>query len=782
MTIAWTVGGGETLSLHSAVRESDRAGVGRMPAHASIGGQGFAQTMVPGVSHALRRPVRAGSRIRPMSDPRHPDTPQPIAGRPLRLSTRLALGVGALVVLMAAVVTMATHQLRILAHHSEQIVQSDLRRMLWVQEVDQHIQGHGAAMARLLTAPRSERERIYPLIDAEYAALERLVATLATHPSTAGGDALLDALVSRRDDYRDIFIEVVTEIEAGGLSEAKALFNDKGERAMASMLAASQALLKFEQRSLEQRQEAMHARIARSKWLLGGLALAAFILAIVLSWRTTVSVARPLARLEALAGRIAKGEYTERIAVPRRDELGNVAHAMNSMAQAVAARETELAQVAFQDGLTGLPNRAMLARLASERQWRDVTVFLMEVARMRVVNQVLGFATGDALVRLVAQRLRDAIAALGIGSQAPVLARLPGGAFAMVVQGVTRADAERLRAHLVGVAGIPMNCDGHSVDVQIVCGMADGPAWTPERGVVIDSLLQRAELALGEARRSKIDWAWHVPANDAERERQLGLLSQLRRAALAGELEMWLQPKRCLRTQRTTGMEALVRWRHPERGYVSPADFIPFAEQTGAIGVVTGVMLEAALARLASWSRTHPALSIAVNVSALDLRDEAFPRRIVESAARLKAPLGNLRLEITESMVMDDPQRMLGVLRELREIGVRLSIDDFGTGYSSLAYLQRLPVDELKIDRGFVAQADRDAAAGALLSTIVDLGHRLQMTVTAEGIERAEEWALLARLGCDFGQGYLFSKPLSPEAATRYVAALATDPTFALAD
>jgi EAL domain-containing protein (putative c-di-GMP-specific phosphodiesterase class I) len=295
-------------------------------------------------------------------------------------------------------------------------------------------------------------------------------------------------------------------------------------------------------------------------------------------------------------------------------------------------------------------------------------------------------------------------------------------------------------------------------------------------GQPMDMLLRHAELAVGEAKRRRRNWAWHEPVDEAARARQLGLLSSLRSAAAGGELELWLQPKQCLRTGRTLGMEGLVRWHHPLRGTVSPAEFIPFAERTGHIGVVTQAMIEAALVRLASWRAEAPQLSIAVNVSALDIRDPSFGERIEQLARRHRAPLDRLRLEITESSVMEDTERVLPVLRSLRDLGVQLSIDDFGTGYSSLAYLHRLPVSELKIDRTFVAGADHRPGARALLRTIVELGRSLDLCVTAEGVERAEELALLVELGCDVAQGYLIARPLDPGAATRYVAALAEAP------
>lgn len=709
--------------------------------------------------------------------------------RSSRLSVRLALGFGALVALMVAVVALAVLQFRDLAQHGEQMMRHDLRRMLQVQEIDQHVQGHGSAMARLLTSPRTEREGIYPVVDAEYAAVDRLVGDLAGQAVDAATVASLAEVALRRNQYQDVFIEIVTEIEAGDLPRASVMFNGAGQAAMRSLLSASKALLSHEQASLARRQQEVQAQILRAEWLLGGMALAAVALSVWLAWRTTVSVARPLAMVEAAAGRIASGDYAARIELDSRDELGRVAQAMNTMAGAVAAREAEIEGVAYVDRLTGLPNRAMLRRWAHEQNWNRITVVLMDVARLRTVNEVLGYETGDALLVQVADRLRTALFGLEKPDFAPVLARLPGGVFAVVTDGLGRPEVEALRSQLDASVTAAMACDGHAVDVNLVYGLADAASHgASEAGAeagdvgsmaTMDRVLQRAELAVGEAKRQKLGWAWHVPGDDAARSRQLSLLSHLRHAASIGELEMWLQPKQCLRSGRTVGMEGLVRWRHPERGYVSPAEFIPFAERTGHIGVVTTAMLEAALKTLAGWSRSHPDLSIAVNVSALDVRDAGFPGRVAEQARRLRAPLDKLRMEVTESTVMEDPERVLAVLHELRELGVHLSIDDFGTGYSSLAYLQRLPVSELKIDRSFVAGADRKPEARALLKTIIELGHSLKMCVTAEGIERAEEAALLAELGCDVAQGYLISKPLAPDAAARYVQALSLSPQVA---
>ena len=699
--------------------------------------------------------------------------------RASRLWVRLALGFGTLVALMLVVVALAIVQFRALAQQAERLTQRDLQRMLLVQEIHQHAQGHGNAMARLLSASREERETIYPVLDAEYAAIERLLEQLATRLADADSSHLLDAVAQRGRAYREVFALVGEAIESDEAAQARAQFGDAGRRALKALTDAADKLLAHEQQALRDRQARTQAEMRRSEWLLAALAGVALLMSALFLWRTTTSVARPLGRVEAAAHRIAEGNYDTTVEVRSHDELGRVAMAINAMSAAVAAREAQIERLAFSDPLTGMHNRTKLRQLFHGESTGSLAVILMDVARLRMVNEVLGFDTGDALLARVAERLQQLTAAHEGPAAQPasahslVLARLAGGVFAVLWAGQERAAVERLRERIDAALATPVLIDGHEVDVQLVYGLAqrDTGAGTGG-GIDFDDLLRSAEAALGQAKQNKVLWTWHVPVDHSVRARQLSLLSDLNAAVAAGELEMWLQPKQCLRNGRMLGMEALVRWRHAVRGYVSPAEFIPFIERAGHIGVVTQAMVGAALARLASWRQKHPDLSIAVNVSALDIQDMGFVHKVQQLAQRHGAPLERLRLEITESSVMDDADRVLPVLHALRGIGVQLSIDDFGTGYSSLAYLQRLPVDELKIDRSFVANADRSGEAQSLLRTIIELGHSLKMCVTAEGIERPEERALLAQLGCDMAQGYLISRPLDPQGAERFVAGL----------
>ena len=303
-----------------------------------------------------------------------------------RLWVRLALSFGALGVVMVAVVVLAITQFRALARHSEQMMQRDLQRMLQVQEIDLHVQGHGSVVARLLTSPRSDRESIYPMADAEYAAIERVMGDLSAQADDVQGAMRLQEVIARRDEYRDAFIDIATEIEVGDLAAASAMFNGAGQVAMKALMRASKNLLLHEQQRLDARQRDVRFQIEQSEWLLVALAVMAVALSGVLAWRTTLSVARPLERVEQATVRIAQGDYTARIEVRSGDELGRVAEAMNTLALAVSAREAEIENVAYTDRLTGLPNRTLIRRLAREEPGAQAAVLLMDVARLRTVN------------------------------------------------------------------------------------------------------------------------------------------------------------------------------------------------------------------------------------------------------------------------------------------------------------------------------------------------------------------------------------------------------------
>jgi diguanylate cyclase (GGDEF)-like protein len=425
--------------------------------------------------------------------------------------------------------------------------------------------------------------------------------------------------------------------------------------------------------------------------------------------------------------------------------------------------------------LTGLPNRAALLNPLQATTTLHDTLLLIDLARLKIINETLGYPTGDTLIKELASRTRgvvEAAAQSGLIGAAPMLVRLSGGTFAIALRAPQHSAVETLYQLLQRAFGATtVQCGEHNVDLGVRCGIAGAAGSAPPEPV--KTLMRNAEVALHSAKRVAAGYAWYSEAQEAARLGHLSLVSDLQQAVANSQLQMWLQPKFSLASGRAVGAEALVRWQHPTRGFVSPAEFVPFAEQTGYITLVTQWMLREALRTLQVWQPTHPELTIAVNVSTRDLQDVGFAKRVERMLGAKGVDPGRLRLEITESGLMEDAQKSVELLSALRAIGVALSIDDFGTGYSSLAYLQKLPVSELKIDRSFIDRIDASPGTQKLVKAMIEMGHGLDLMVTAEGVETEAERATIALLGCDVMQGYLGSRPLHGDKLQAWFEALA---------
>jgi EAL domain-containing protein (putative c-di-GMP-specific phosphodiesterase class I) len=301
-----------------------------------------------------------------------------------------------------------------------------------------------------------------------------------------------------------------------------------------------------------------------------------------------------------------------------------------------------------------------------------------------------------------------------------------------------------------------MRLEEHTIDMGAGIGMA---CW-PEHAADADVLLSRAEIAMYAAKRSSNGPLMYTASIDAASAQTLSLLTELRQAVDGGQLRLFLQPKLKLDTGRVGGAEALVRWQHPSRGLVPPMEFIPFAEQTGFIRTLTMWVFEEAARHWIALQAEGLALTLSINLSTRDLLDPDLPSKFDALLVKHRVPAEAFCLEITESAIMDDPQRALATLNRLSGLGFKLSIDDFGTGYSSLAYLKRLPVDELKIDKSFVLSMETDPDDAKIVRSTVDLAHNMGLTVVAEGVENAKVWDLLRELECDEAQGFHMGKPM----------------------
>ena len=682
---------------------------------------------------------------------------------PRRIAWRLTLGFGSLVLLILVVLGQTGYQMRVVSEITRNFATGDMQRLLRVQNLSIQTEGAGSALVRLVHAPRNDRVKEYANVDARNRAIDGVIESLRTELQDPVQQATLQRLMECRSVYRNAFIDTVDQIEAEDLAAAARLLNDKVNPALNDMLRESNELLQRERLHVETQLNDAQALFEQAAWWLGGLSVLITALAGALAWQTTRSVVRPLGVLENGARTLAQGQYSKHLEPTGTREVDRVGRALNAMADAVAQREQEIVRVAFEDGLTGLPNRTALLHPPKPPELPFNTLLLLDLSRLKVVNETLGYTTGDTLIKELALRCKTVLAQAGQAGGIHAhyaLARLSGGTFAAAFHASSRVAADQIYQQLQEANEVPVVCSGHSVDMSVRCGCADAAGGA--QGVEV--LLRNAEVALHAAKRDAHPVAWYNEAQEAARLDHLGLLSDLRTAVATDQLQMWLQPKLALSTGKPVGAEALVRWVHPQRGFVSPAAFIPFAEQTGYITMLTDWMLDQALTTLQRWASTYPDLSIAVNLSTRDLQDPAFVARVAAKVTARGVNPQRLRLEVTESGVMQDAAQSLALLHALRAVGMPLSIDDFGTGYSSLAYLQKMPVSELKIDRSFVDGINAAPASQRLVKAMIEMGHGLDLIVTAEGVETAEERDMLISLGCDVMQGYFGSKPLHGEA------------------
>jgi diguanylate cyclase (GGDEF)-like protein len=426
---------------------------------------------------------------------------------------------------------------------------------------------------------------------------------------------------------------------------------------------------------------------------------------------------------------------------------------------ATAAMSLERERQALHDMLTGLPNRKFLIQQAAEAiddaaaEQNQVALCLLDLDRFKEINDTLGHPVGDALLDLVARRLESTVRECGS------VARLGGDEFAILVRGIDdRQDAVDLAELVRSALAAPFRSEGMSFEIEASIGVA----VYPEHGRDFESLLQRSDVAMYVAKERGTGVELYSSETDRHSTIRLGMLAELRSALDNQELELHYQPKADLRTGDIVGVEALLRWRHAERGPISPEEFIPLAEQTGLMRQITQFVVDEALRQVSIWWESGRRIQCAVNVCARDLYDRDFAAFLRNRLEHHGVPPRALMVEVTESVLMADPARAASTLLSLADLGVGVSLDDFGTGYSSLVHLKRLPVSEVKIDRSFVQRMDVHEDDAAIVRSIIELSTALGLRVVAEGVETRESWDRLAVYGCDAAQGWYLAKAQPP--------------------
>ncbi len=506
---------------------------------------------------------------------------------------------------------------------------------------------------------------------------------------------------------------------------------------------------------------------------------------------------RGLDALKQATLKIAKGELGYEVEVRGKDELSQTAHAFNEMSKELRVlydqrkqAEEELSKLnedlerrvklrteqltdayqkiehqALHDSLTKLPNRTLFqdrleqAMLTGQRENRPFALVMMDLNKFKEINDTMGHHSGDLVLQETASRLR------GILRQSDTVARLGGDEFALILPTIKDMSTAATAANkIIDTIGKGMELEGHTLHV----GTSLGIALYPRDGNDSAVLMRHADIAMYSAKRSKSGFMLYSTELDQSNLGQISLQKDLMKAITQNQLILHYQPKIDFASERVSGVEALVRWQHPEHGLMFPGDFIQMAEQSGLIKPLTRWVLSTALKQCKRWHDEGRDLTISVNVSSASLQDVQFPNDVAAVLHESSASPAWLELEMSELGIMLEPPRAMDIITRLSELGVRIVIDDFGTGYSSMAYLRKLPIAKIKVDRSFVHDMLDNKNDEVIVRSIIGLGHNLGLNVIAEGVENMETWDQLKSLHCDAAQGYCMARPITAEELERW--------------
>lgn len=499
---------------------------------------------------------------------------------------------------------------------------------------------------------------------------------------------------------------------------------------------------------------------------LGWIALLGLILAAALATLLARNLSSNVKRLAIASQQIAAGDYAV-IEHQSNDELGDLATALNHMQSAIAERETRILFQSQHDQLTGLANRALAQHCLQQSIERAITnanhcsVLVLDLNQFKAINDSFGDDVGDQVLKTIAQRMQSIV------KQCDTAVRLDGDEFMLILDGVNPEQAYKVARRVQHRIGDAIQLG----DLNLLVEASFGIATCPMDGASVETLMRRATIAMRSAKQNNLHINAYQPGWDELHLRQLALVRDLAVALETDGLSVVYQPKLSLRDNFYLGAEALVRWRHPTLGALTPDEFIPLAESSGNITHLTRWVLMETIGQIAHWQRNGLDIVVSVNISAIDLLEQDMPAYINSLLKRHRVAAHKLCLELTESSIMRETQHSMAMLQQLKDMDIRLSIDDFGTGYSSLSQLKKLPVDELKIDKSFVLKLADNEDDTVIVRSTIELGHNMGLDVVAEGVENESSQQILAELGCDMVQGFFYSRPLPAQDFLLWVSA-----------
>lgn len=481
-----------------------------------------------------------------------------------------------------------------------------------------------------------------------------------------------------------------------------------------------------------------------------------FAVALTAYFYSRKQIAQPIKNLSLAATRITEGDFKTEIAINSNDEIGKLADTFNQMQSGIAKREERIIRHAHYDELTGLANSTLMSnRIDAVIERADLnkstfSLVLLNLKRFKDINSAFGHAHGDAVIKEVSKRILTHV------KNADLVARTNGDKFFMLLEDTEELAAASYTSALIKQLTQTIEIDSTSITLSVCAGIVS----YPEHGSDTVDLLRQVDVAMNQAKDSFSEVTLFKSGIDQGHIRQLSIIRDLGDAVKSDELMLYYQPKIDSKTNQLIGVEALIRWIHPELGFMPPDEFIPIAERSGNIGLITCWVLQKAIAQCQSWNDEGLHIKMSVNLSAIDLLDQTLPNSILSLLEKHEVHPSQLVLEITESTVLRDTDLALLLLNQLKDAGINLSIDDYGTDFSSLAKLRELPVHELKIDKSFVMNMIENENDTVIVKSTIDLGHNMGLRITAEGVEDKETLILLNQLGCDEIQGYFISRPL----------------------
>jgi len=628
------------------------------------------------------------------------------------------------------------------------MVEDQTRRALLAQRAAKRLQFATIQLLTLLQTPdREDRVPLYRTMDQALLGADAAARTLSKELNTSEIQRFLEL----RERYGETFQATVEEIEFNGLEAAQAHFVNNTQPVLNDLLAEAEAVSVSQQDAMILSESKYQQQVKQ----LSSTVLAIEVVVIFLGLLFSVLFARSLAALLndpiQVADRIASGDYTTSIPSAKVPELQRLLRALEHMRSGILGREQHIKRLAFEDRLTQLGSRLLfLQKLEEAVQRVDSTLVLLDINRFTQINKALGHAFGDEVLTKVARRLER------FSDASFNLSRLESNRFGMIIPAELAHEAAATVRGVLAAFEQPIEISDQRihVDMRAAIVRVDRATLSPE------ALQRSAEAALDRAKHRQtncIELSEIEPPADGK---SLTLLSDLKRALSEEQFHLVFQPKWCSSKERITGVEALIRWTHPERGMIPPDGFIPFCEQTGFIRQITPWVITEAAAAASRWRQQGLDLVVAVNLSTLDLDNPALEEHLKRTLREYQLPPEKLCLEVTESALMSDPEAGKECLERLRELGLKLAIDDYGTGQASLAYVRDLPVQELKIDRSFVTEVHNNPRTAAIVRSTLTLCQELGISQVAEGVENREELLWLMQNNCSLIQGYFISKPL----------------------